>query len=145
MSEALRLRTMARKSVFSEGKFEGYSVQQVLDLKGHNTLRFYYYNCSMISFLPDILDEINIKEQWRIEKPGTDPEKFNQLREKINKSFNVMLMKIGEDNPGKAIAMRRNYKKNASISARDKMHSVMNEDRKYFSKGSMQRRNHGHF
>ena len=76
---------MARKSEFTFGKWELYTVQQVLDLKGYRSLRWYYYNCSMVSFLPDILDELWITEEWRIEKPGTDPEKGNQLEDNIQK------------------------------------------------------------
>lgn len=46
---------MARKSVFHGGKYDGVSVQQLLDLKQYGFLRWCYYNYSMISFLPDIL------------------------------------------------------------------------------------------
>ena len=145
MSEALRLRTMARKSVFNIGKWEGYSVQQVLDLKGYNSLRWYYYNCSMISFLPDILDEIGITDEWRIQKPSVDPARGEELQDKIAKRYNGIMAAISKNDPKKACAIYSRYKKNCGTSRRDKYYSAMNEDRQYFSKGAMQRRNHGHF
>lgn len=117
MSEALRLRTMARKSVFTIGKWEGYSVQQVLDLKGYNTLRWYYYNCSMISFLPDILDEIGITEEWRIEKPSTDPEKGEELQKKIDNYFKSMMIRIGETDKKRQCLSRTSTRRKAAFRA----------------------------
>ena len=77
--DVVLLRKLSRKSIINFGKKEGYSVQQMLDLKEKGYLRWMYFNCSMISFLDDILDEINITEDFRIQKPGTNKEKHEEL------------------------------------------------------------------
>lgn len=143
--EVIRLRTMARKSVFDAGKWENHSVQQVLDLKGYRTLRWYYYNYSAISFTPDILDELGITEEWRIEKPGTDPEKYNALHEKMEQKFRNVLHAISKDNPMAAIKIFNKEKKRSRISARDRRLLTIHSDCKEFSRGAMQRRNQGHY
>lgn len=144
MSDVLRLRTMARKSVFTFGKWNMYSVQQVLDLRGFKSLRWYYYNCSMVSFLPEILAEIRITEEWRIQKPGTDPERGKALEEKLQKHYNRRLAAISEEDPEKAMKMYQRHKKHLGINGRDKMWRLKNYDKKTYSKASMQWKNQGH-
>ena len=145
MSDAIRLRTMARKSVFNDGKYEGYSVQQVIDLKAFNYLRWRYYNSSMVSFLPDILDEIGISEEWRIVKPGTDPNKYNKLEEKKLKAYKGMLREISKTDPVKACAINNTIKARLRGRAYKKLVFVVKADNAHFSKAAMQRRNHGHY
>ena len=115
--DVTRLRTMARKSVFDFGKYKTYTVQQVLDLNGHKALRYYYYYCSNISFLPDILDEIGITEKYRIAKPGTDEKMDQLLQTEKDKRMKRMIGRLGENNPAaakeiyKTLAIRKNKKK----------------------------------
>ena len=136
---------MARKSVFHGGKYDGVSVQQLLDLKQYGFLRWCYYNYSMISFLPDILDELHILENWRIEKPGIDPEKHEQLQERLERKFKAKVMSISEDGDvPRAIATYRRWKRHRSIGLNDRRSRLYNKDRVRYSKGAMQRRNHGH-
>lgn len=144
MSEAIRLRTMARKSVFSIGKLEGLSVQQALNLKLYGVLRWYYYNCSMVSFLPEILDELGITDEWRIEKPGTDLDAYERFREWKEKSFNALLANISETDKGKAIGLRKRQERIKRGKAMARLVRFEREDAKSFTKGNMQRRNHGH-
>lgn len=141
MSEAIRLRTMARKSVFSFGKHEGLSVQQVLDLKDYSWLRWCYFNCSMLSFLPDILDEVRILDDFRIEKPGTDAEKYEAYKKYMEVGFALKLKKSGKT---EGCSIYNKVYKRRRTAARNRMLSVMHADKAYFSKASMQRRNHGH-
>ena len=138
------LRTLARKSVLDFGKYEGRSVQQVIDLKNIRLLRWYYYNCSMISFHTDILDEIGITEEWRIDKPGKDPEKGQQLDKKkdiaiaaYRKSVfeNQDKKEMGKINQQKAYQRRRKEAKSIAFEAKD--------NRK-FTKGNMAWKNQGH-
>lgn len=130
---------MARKSVFEGGTCDNCSVQQMLNLKAWKTLRWIYYNCSNISFLPDILDEIGITEEWRIAKPGTDKEKGKELDKKFHERFNKMLSSISHEDPTKAIVIyKRTMRRSKAIS------QFRNHDRSIFNKGAMQRRNHGH-
>lgn len=132
---------MARKSVFSFGKYEGLSVQQVLDMKNYSFLRWCYFNCSMLSFLPDILDELSIFEDFRIEKPGTDVEKYEAYKRFMEIRFKIKLKKT-DDKEGCSIYST--VEKRRRDNARDRMIRVMNADRVHYSKGAMQRRNHGH-
>lgn len=144
---AIVLRTLARKSVLGFGKNADYSVQQMLDMKHHMALRWYYYNCSMISFMPDILDEIGITEEWRIDKPGKDPEKGRMLDEEKDKNYKLMLGRINdldENGVNKAIKIDAKRKAQNRKRARREYRSFAREDNSYFSKGAMQRRNHGH-
>lgn len=85
--DTIRLRTMSRKSMFHEGKYAGLTVQDILNSGNKSFLRFAYYNYSMISFLPDVLEEIGIKEGYKINKPGKDLEMFDLVRELINSNI----------------------------------------------------------
>lgn len=137
------LRTLARKSVLDFGKHNGWTVQQCLDMKNHRILRWYYYNCSMISFLPDILDEIGIPEDKRIDKPGKAPE----IGEALDKQKEIK----------RAIFRREAYESGDTEALKKINHDVSIErkrrvgtycrfkrdDRSRFSKGRMQSINHG--
>ena len=145
--EVRRLRTMARKSVFDFGKYKSYTVQHVLDLNGHKALRYYYYYCSNISFMPDILDEIGITEKYRIAKPGTDEKMDQLLQAEKDKRMKRMIGRLGENNPSaakeiyKKLAIRKNKKKSEALK---NYQQFVSDDRKAFSKGALQRVNHGH-
>ena len=76
---AIRLRTLARKSVLWFGKHQGLSVQQLLDLRCATYLRWVYYNIAGVSFSDEILEEITIRVARRIEKPGTAPEMHQEV------------------------------------------------------------------
>lgn len=78
-------RTLTRKSILGFGYSENrdLSVQMLLDLKRNYVLISSYFNLDKINFTDDILDELGITEEWRIEKPGKDVEKgknFNHYR-----------------------------------------------------------------
>lgn len=142
--DIIRLRTMARKSVFEGGTCDNCSVQQMLNLKAWKTLRWIYYNCSNISFLPDILDEIGITEEWRIAKPGTDKEKGRELDQKFHERFNKMLSSISHEDPTKAIGIYKRTMRRSKAISQFRISQFRNHDRSIFNKGAMQRRNHGH-
>jgi len=78
-------RTLTRKSILGFGYSENrdLSVQMLLDLKRHYILISSYFNLDKINFTDDILDELGITEEWRIDKPGKNVEKgkeFNHYR-----------------------------------------------------------------
>lgn len=73
---SIQLRTLTKKSVLWFGKYNGVSVQQLLDLSRHTYLRWVYYNIKGISFMDDILETITVRGERRIEKPGSDPEMY---------------------------------------------------------------------
>ena len=78
-------RTLTIKSILGFGYSENrdLSVQMLLDLKRNYVLISSYFNLDKINFTDDILDELGITKEWRIEKPGKDVEKgknFNHYR-----------------------------------------------------------------
>lgn len=72
--DVVRLRKMTRKSVMGFGKYEDSTVGHLIDYQKTPYLRWVYYNNSNIDFMPDVLDEIHIPEEYRIPKPGKAPE-----------------------------------------------------------------------
>jgi hypothetical protein len=84
------LRKMAYKSVFNFGKFDGYTVEKLLELNHGSYLRFVYYNLSGISFIDEILEKIGIYGEdfdYRIKKPGKDPEYGKEIAEMRSKNL----------------------------------------------------------
>lgn len=144
MTQAILLRTLARKSVLDFGKYKDRSVQQVIDLKNVRILRWYYYNCSMISFLPDILDEIGITEEWRINKPGKDPEKgkkLDNIKDSKSIAFKKSVYKKGDlVQLGKIVKQKAKQRKRAVF----KEIAFDRDDNRRFSKGNMAWKNQGH-
>jgi Leucine-rich repeat (LRR) protein len=68
------LRTLTRKSKLGFWNFTRAhdTVQVLIDRNKHQDLIAAYYKLNKINFLDDILDELKITSEWRIEKPGTD-------------------------------------------------------------------------
>jgi len=73
MSRVLK-RVLTRKSIlgFGYAEYRDLSVQMLLDLNKHNLLIDVYYGLEKIDFIPDILDELGITEEFRIIKPSKD-------------------------------------------------------------------------
>lgn len=69
------LRKLTLKSQLKFGKQYDKTVDNLLSLKQNTLLGWYYFNCSSISFIDEVLNEIGIGEDFRIEKPGKDEEK----------------------------------------------------------------------
>ena len=69
------LRKLSRKSQLKFGSMADITVQIAIDLglKEKTKLVWYYYNSSNITYMDDILDELKITEELRIEKPGKHP------------------------------------------------------------------------
>jgi len=82
-SDAVLLRKMARKSKFNTGKYDGVTVQELINANKQPYLRWVYYNMSMITFMDDILDELNIWPDERIEKPGKNPELGEEISARV--------------------------------------------------------------
>lgn len=78
--DTIRLRTLAWKSILGFGKYHDLSVQEIYNLHNTRYLRWCYFNCSMISFNDEILEKLKIYDDYKIDKPGKDPE----LHEKLN-------------------------------------------------------------
>lgn len=100
-------------------------------------MRWIYFNIKNINFIDEILDKINIYKQYRIDKPGKDKEKGDQLN-------NYLFAKIHDINDidGVKVGMKAisHVKKNIKMDIHRKRLS-----RKAFeTKGFMARKNQGH-
>lgn len=123
------LRTLTRKSLLKYGKYSDYRVGDVLSLGNIRYLRWFYYTFDKINFTDEILDELKITEEWRIEKPGSDPNKNKELNELMNERMGGM-QKLKMDSRSKKkfrINGEKKYRKNTSV-----------------SKSYLTRKNHGH-
>jgi len=130
ITNATLLRTMTRLSVMQEGKYAGVQIQKILDLGHTRYLRHVYYSLSMLSFTPDILEEIRIFNKYRIIKPGID----------------LDIMKIVDEEVMKKTSVIQRLKTKSHSKRVNKAIAISNEisDFKYQKKEYLQRKNHGH-
>lgn len=126
---SVRLRTLTHKSIIGFGKHTDMSVYQMLCIKNYRYLRWIYFNSSKISFIDEILDEINLLPEFRIKKPGKDPEKVSELNDLIESKMS----KYWNDNLEK-----KNIK-----GLNSRVRKSRGRDRISYSKSKMQARNHG--
>ncbi len=70
------LRKLTKKSTLDFGKYRGLSIQSVLNLGRAQYLKWCYYNLSNISFVDELIDELNITRL--IKKPGKDEELWDK-------------------------------------------------------------------
>ena len=122
------LRILTEKSIIWFGKWEGYSVGQMIGLKHTAALRWIYYNCSKVSFVDEVLDKIYIRyDEYKIEKPGKNPELCQKLK-------NLLWAKTTDEN---RIWQYRINKRGKTGLAKKTVAQLP-------TKGQMQSKNHGH-
>lgn len=61
---------MTRNSKMAFGKYKEKTVQEMLDLRRNLDLISAYYKLTSINYQDDILNELKITEEYRIEKPS---------------------------------------------------------------------------
>lgn len=130
MGQATLLRTLTKKSVLKFGKYAELQVFQLLNLKKNKYIRFCYFNLSAISFTDDILDEVLIPKNYRIQKPGTNKEIYDKLEHEIESRIYGLTKYILEK--------KLNKRLKAKAVSRMRAESI------FYSKASLQSRNHGH-
>jgi hypothetical protein len=81
--DIVRLRTLTAKSTLGFGKDSDTPIRFMIDQHKQSYLRWVYFNASMISFTEEILNELKIDPEFRIAKPGTNPELNLKVREKL--------------------------------------------------------------
>ena len=128
--DRLLLRTLAKKSILGFGKYADMTIKNLLDLNRTTYLRWIYYNMDMISFSNEILEEIKISDDFKIQKPGKAPEKHDLLND-------ILWDKIGSFNKFKQESHRKKVRKARAVNR-----SIV--DKKRFSKANLTRINHGH-
>ena len=67
---SILLRKLTKKSTLNFGKFKDYTVEHLFGMKKQIELTSIYFKLSTITFTDDILDELGITEEFRIEKPS---------------------------------------------------------------------------
>jgi hypothetical protein len=143
MSDVTLLRTLARKSPLKFGKFSDLTVQDILNAKGYQgieTLRYYYYRSSKISFCEDVLNELHIYSKDRINKPGKiSLEQYKVFRDKLidinTEQFNV----LSEEDKKRITGMAK--KEKAYVIKKNK---VVTDRQGVYSKAFLMRKNHNH-
>lgn len=70
------LRTLTRKSKLGFGRNKNLTVQRLLDLRRNIELISPYYKITSINYTEDILEELKITKQYRIEKPSSDKDMY---------------------------------------------------------------------
>jgi len=135
MSSYTRLRTLTRLSPLNFGKTRKDTVQETLDQGaiGRSRIVWYYFFMSNISFVDEILDELGVTEELRIEKPTTNKRLFEiwESRLSITDEREIQLH---------VTAKRRS----AEWSRKAARKSINSKDRLGFSRSGLQSKNHNH-
>lgn len=112
-NSSVLLRTMTERSILGFGKYAELTVREVLNLgiEGRALLVYYYYNKSMITFMPELLTELGITGELQLAKPGKDgrymykwkdatlsPEERLQLYGITQRDFKVHRTRAGKNN-----------------------------------------------
>lgn len=79
----MRFRQLSRKSFIDFGRWRELKVGALIDTDKHIELASMYYKLSHISFLPEVLEELGIIDDWVIDKPGVNKDKFYQFIENV--------------------------------------------------------------
>jgi hypothetical protein len=91
---AILMRTLTKKSKLNFGKYKDCTVEQLIGMRKQKDLISAYFKLSTINFNDEVLNEIGITEEYRIEKPNTDKEKYfefiNRFYEKPMKQHEAL-------------------------------------------------------
>ena len=110
------LRTLTRKSKLGFGKWKDYTVQELLDLRKPLVLISPYYGLTSINYIEDVLIELKITEDYRIEKPSSNKDEYYRFLN--DKGFKLKTRGTGADH--------------------------LKKETKAFTKSQLQGLNHGH-
>jgi hypothetical protein len=124
------LRTLTLKSKLTFGKYDNLTIQEIINLGHTSYLRWVYFNINGITFIDEILEMIHISCEFKIDKPGTNPESY----EKINTAIHEWMGGITR------IRMFNSVKRQQK---RERVHNRIVDNIK-FSKSNLMAKNHGH-
>lgn len=112
------LRKLAWQSVLKFGRYADMTVRQVYEIKERSYLWWCYYNLENIDFLEDILVELMITEEWRISKPGKNPDIEDRfIEEVVYKEYSDKSDLDNFKHAAKKKKLRNHFKKAASTIA----------------------------
>jgi hypothetical protein len=136
-SYVCRLRTLTRKSIIGFGKYKDLTVQNVLDTMNVSEIIGLYFRLDKINFQEEILEEVGIKKELRIQKPG-----------KAKKEEADILVKKALSNFYENKEVLSEWLKNNSRKTKTKkMTKSFNKrlDNKLYNKESLRSKNHNTF
>ena len=140
--DVVKLRKLAHKSVWTYGKYNGYTVANIL-ITNKIYLLWAYYNLEKISFIDEILDDFakSYNNFKLIDKPGKDPDYYKSIKKVSYDDFTKQQLL------NKMTANRINGKQHseALITAyrKAKSREAHSFRKEYLSKESLQAINHG--
>lgn len=132
-SHATLLRTLTGKSTLGFTAYADTPIQQLINLGKTRFLRTIYYTKSNINFSADVLKQIFITPEWEIDKPGTNPDRGEQLSNLLRSGSSL-----------------QHIKKMAHIKKADKQRrradnlNYQQDDSKRFSRQNLTFANQGH-
>lgn len=130
------LRTLTEKSMLGFGKYRDMRIGEILKMpSGLNYLRWVYYHSSMINFCDSVLYELYIHGNLLIEKPGKDPDLYENI---FSKRITTKLR--GHKGCGGHIIAKATLKK----VRKGNYMGFKNKDKTKYSKGNMAWKNQGH-
>ncbi|KKN88728.1 hypothetical protein LCGC14_0246190 [marine sediment metagenome] len=131
MGYSVNLRTLTRKSVLGFGQYSDIPIQGILNQDHAGYLRWIYYNYTKITFLPEILEEISVKEEeYKVDKPGKDPELGHKLARSITQSrSSEEWIKIMKHKRKQTKLTQRNLERNEAVQPKGKLQWI-NQGRK---------------
>lgn len=127
--DIIRLRVLTRKSKIGWGKYANNTVGELIESKQFNELLWLYYHIQWLTYTDELLDELKIFKEFRIEKPGVNHE--------MHQKRIVNFLNFVTEGKGALIMYNRKRKK-------AKFNLKMMEDKEVLSKQKLQAYNHGH-
>lgn len=95
---AILLRKLTKKSKLNFGKYKDYTVEHLFGMKKQIDLTSIYFKLSNITFMDEILNELDITEEYRIAKPSKNVQLYERfmlqkygIKQKPNKKLQAMI------------------------------------------------------
>lgn len=146
MEGRILLKTLTKKSIIQNGKNKGLTVSDLLRLKKIDLI-YSYYHYDVLTFTDEILDELGIKPEDKIEKPGKAPEKFKYYADRnIFIAAKIAAKRsLGSSDDEKINSIARIIKqRSAKKKFNAKYKRLIEKEKLSFSKSALMRKNHGH-
>lgn len=128
------LRILTLKSRLTDGKFSNQTVETVIAIDPMY-LWYVYYNIEKLTFVEEILQAVGITQ--RIKKPGIDKKLYHKL---CCSNIKEQASKMDQDHRDKFCIRQKAQRKKKTVCSYARAHI---RDKIFYSKGNMQRRNHG--
>jgi hypothetical protein len=123
----VKKRVLTLKSKLGFGKYESMTVESIIKLNKCDYLRWVYFNCANIDFIPDVLDNIQIPIIYRLTKPASNPDVLNVVNSKAIEKNKFIVLNTDE-----------------AKETRKRINNTFKNKKTNLSKILLLRKNHGH-